>query len=58
MKRQMQGITIILFSILLLLGFSASDWQYIWHTGFEWSWLWMLTGAFGLVWSLLPPKSE
>lgn len=58
MKRQMQGVLILLGSILLLLGFAASDWEYIWHTDLEWSWVWMLTGIFGLAWGFLPPKEK
>lgn len=56
MKRELQGIVILLFSILLLLGFAVSGWEHIWHTDLEWSWVWMLTGGCGAFWSLWPHK--
>lgn len=49
MKRQLQGIAVILFSILLTLGFAVSGIRYVFDLNLEWATVWMLTGAAGLV---------
>lgn len=49
MKRQLQGIALLLFSILLTLGFAAADIRYVFDLSLEWSTVWMLLGAAGLV---------
>ncbi len=49
MKRQLQGIALLLFSILLTLGFAVSDIRYVFDLDLQWSTVWMLLGAVGLV---------
>ena len=49
MKRQLQGIALLLFSILLTLGFAVSDIHYVFDLDLQWSTVWMLLGAVGLV---------
>ena len=49
MKRQLQGVALLLFSILLTLGFAAADIRYVFDLSLEWSIVWILLGAVGLV---------
>lgn len=49
MRRQLQGIALLLFRILLTLGFAAADIRYVFDLSLEWSIVWMLLGAAGLV---------
>lgn len=49
MRRPLQGIALLLFSILLTLGFAAADIRYVFDLSLEWSIVWMLLGAAGLV---------
>ena len=49
MRRQLQGIALLLFSILLTLGFAVADIRYVFDLSLEWSTVWMLLGAVGLV---------
>lgn len=56
MKRQMQGITVLLLAILLTLTFRFSDWK--WVGDLTWSTLFLLLGAGGAVWGLLPEKKQ
>ncbi len=49
MKRQLQGIALLLFSILLTLGFAVAGFHYVFDLSLEWSVIWMLLGAAGLV---------
>ena len=49
MKRQLQGVALLLFSILLTLGFAVADIRYVFDLSLEWSIVWMLLGAVGLV---------
>lgn len=49
MKRQLQGVALLLFSILLTLGFAVADIRYVFDLSLEWSTVWMLLGAVGLV---------
>lgn len=51
MKRQFQGIAIILFSILLTLTFESVGWKYVFDLSLNWAHIFMLVGAAGLVWS-------
>ena len=49
MRRQLQGIALLLFSILLTLGFAVADIRYVFDLSLEWSTVWILLGAVGLV---------
>lgn len=49
MKRQLQGVALLLFSILLTLGFAVADIRYVFDLSLEWSTVWILLGAVGLV---------
>lgn len=48
MKRQLQGIALILFSILLTLGFDSAGWYFVLDLSVRWSSLFMLLGAAGV----------
>lgn len=59
MKRQLQGIAIILCSILLAVTSNNDGWKYlIGGIGFSWQHLFMITGLVGTVMVFLPNKKE
>lgn len=49
MKRQLQGIGLILFSILLTLGFASMGEQYVFDISLKWPVIFILIGVVGLV---------
>lgn len=58
MKRQLQGIGVILFSIMLILGFDSAGIKYVFDLSLYWSHIFMLVGAFGLVWMLTKSRED
>ncbi len=57
MRRQLQGIAIILLSILLTLGFENVGWKYVFDLSLNWAHIFMLTGILGLVLTLIPDRN-
>lgn len=49
MRRQLQGIALILMSILLLLGFDRIGAEYVFDLSLQWAHLFMLLGATGVI---------
>lgn len=49
MKKQLQGIAIILFSILLTIGFHSIGWDYVFDLSLEWTHIFMLLGVVGII---------
>lgn len=49
MKKQLQGITILLLSILLMVGFNSVDWHYVFDLDLEWQHIIMMLGIVGTV---------
>ena len=56
MKRQLQGIAILLFSLLLTLGSAAVGWDFVFDLDLQWQHIFMALGAAGLLIALLPDK--
>ena len=57
MKRQLQGIVIILLSILFAVTFHNVGWIFfIGDIGMKWQHLFMITGIVGAVLAFLPSK--
>ncbi len=56
MERKIKGIALLLFSILLTLGFDAMDWTWFHFAFFEiwWAAIFILLGAVGLAMTLWP----
>lgn len=56
MERKIKGIALLLFSILLSLGFEALDWRWFNFAFFEIPWpaVFMLLGAAGLALAVWP----
>lgn len=56
MERKIKGIALLLFSILLTLGFDAMDWTWFQFAFFEirWAAIFILLGAVGLAMALRP----
>lgn len=56
MERKIKGIALLLFSILLTLGFDAMDWTWFQFAFFEirWAAIFILLGAVGLAMTLWP----
>ena len=55
MKKQLQGIAIILLSILLMLGFGDEP---VFDLSFRWSAIFSLFGVAGVVMTFLPDKKN
>ena len=53
MKRQLQGIALILFSILLMLGYGNAP---VFDFSFRWSLIFSIVGIVGAVMTFLPDK--
>lgn len=58
MKRQLQGIAIILFSILLTVTFNSVGWKYVFDLSLYWAHIFMLTGIVGLVMVFVPEHKD
>jgi|GEM_PF-1349899 len=58
MKRNLQGIAIILFSILLVITFENLGYDYIFDLDLEWGHLFILLGMIGLGLNYLRPKED
>ena len=58
MKRQLQGIAILLCCILLILGFERVGWRFVFDLDLRWTHLFMLGGAAGLLLCFLPEKKS
>ena len=53
MKRQLQGIALILFSILLMIGYGNT---YFFDLDFNWSLIFSIVGIAGVIRTFLPDK--
>jgi len=58
MKKQLQGIALLLFSILLTLGFAIAGWRYVFDLSLKWQHIFLILGLVGLVLVFLPEKKE
>lgn len=56
MRRQLQGIALLLFAILLMLGYGGC-WL-LDDIGVRWREVFALLGAAGLVWALWPERKK
>ena len=55
MKKQLQGIALILLSILLMIGFGE---EYLFDLSLRWSAIFSAVGIIGAVMTLLPDKKN
>jgi hypothetical protein len=55
MKRQLQGIALILFAILMMIGYGD---QYFFDLDFNWSMIFKIIAIAGLVMTFLPEKKK
>lgn len=58
MKKQLQGIAILLFSLLMTLGSAAVGWRFVFDLDLQWQHIFMVLGAVGLLVALLPDKKD
>jgi uncharacterized membrane protein YtjA (UPF0391 family) len=58
MKRQLKGIAIILFSIMLILGFNSIDVKYVFDLDLEWAHIFMVIGIIGVIMVFLKDKKD
>ncbi|MGN1346334.1 MAG: hypothetical protein ACI4V1_06085 [Eubacteriales bacterium] len=58
MKRQLQGIAVLLLSGLLMEGFHCVGWVYVGDLSLCWQHIFMLTGIAGCVMVFLPEKRK
>lgn len=57
MKKQLQGIAIILLSILFCIAFKIMGIHYVFDISLNWSFIFLLMGIVGAVMVFLKPKS-
>ena len=55
MKKQLQGVALILFSILLMLGYGNAP---FFDLDFRWSLIFSIAGMVGVVMTFLPDKKN
>ena len=58
MRRQLQGIALILLAILLAIGFRSVGWTYFFDLSLYWQHIFMLMGIAGAVLVFWPDKKE
>jgi len=58
MKKQLQGIALILFSILLTIVFEIVGWKYVFDLSLNWAHIFMLIGIAGLIWAFIPEHKD
>lgn len=56
MKKQLQGIALILFSILMTIVFEIVGWEYVFDLSLNWAHIFMLIGIAGLIWAFIPER--
>lgn len=54
MKKQLQGIALILFSILMTITFENVGWEYVFDLSLNWAHIFILIGIAGLIWAFIP----
>lgn len=58
MKNQLQGIALILFSILMTITFESVGWEYVGDLSLNWVHIFMLVGIAGLIWVFIPERKD
>ena len=56
MKRQLQGIAIILFSLVATINFELLRYKYIFDLDLSWKHIFLLIAVGGLAWCFIKPK--
>lgn len=56
MKKQLQGIALILFSILMTITFENVGWEYVFDLSLNWAHIFILIGIAGLIWAFIPER--
>ena len=56
MKKQLQGIALILFSVLMTISFEIAGWRYLGDLDLKWAHIFMLTGIVGLILTFIPER--
>ncbi len=56
MRKQLQGISIILLSILFCIAFDSMGVHYVFDLSISWSMIFLLTGIAGTVMVFIAPK--
>lgn len=57
MRKQLQGIALILFSILLTITFEAMDIIYVFDLSIEWVHIFLVIGISGIIMVFSEPKN-
>lgn len=58
MKKQLQGIALILLSILMTIAFENVGWKYVGDLSLNWAHIFMLIGIAGLIWAFIPERED
>lgn len=57
MRKQLQGIALILFSILLTITFEVMDIKYVFDLSVYWVYIFLVIGIAGIIMVFIEPKS-
>ncbi len=58
MKKQLQGIALILFSILMTITFESVGWKSVGDLSLNWAHIFMLIGVAGLIFAFIPERKD
>lgn len=58
MKKQLQGIALILLSILMTIAFENVGWEYVFDLSLNWAHIFMLIGVAGLILAFIPERKD
>ena len=58
MKKQLQGIALILLSILMTIAFENVGWKYVFDLSLNWAHIFMLIGVAGLILAFIPERKD
>ena len=56
MKKQLEGLAVILMSLLLTVGFNSVGWDHVFDLDIQWQHIFMISGAVGAVMVFRPEK--
>lgn len=58
MKKQLQGIALILFGIFMTIAFEIVGWKSVGDLSLDWAHIFMVIGIVGLIWVFIPERKS
>lgn len=57
-NKKEKGFAIMLFSLILLIGFHIAEWQYVFDFNLKWAHVWMVLGTIGFFMVIFDGKKK